>query len=241
MNWREILGDMPKLGYTAAQIRAAEAPLLARNVPLMQRASAALADHVLSLLPTPKTARVTVLAGAGDNGGDALYAAAELARAGVSVEIVAAMGKLPAAASEAALAAGAQLLADPASPSAAATSAAAADVVVDGVLGIGSGGVASGGSPALRGNAREVVASVKAAIGNDPLVVAVDIPSGIDPDSGEVSEPDAVLAAHLTVTFIGIKAGLLQGDGPSYAGKIWLEPIGASQELLGGTPAVTAD
>ena len=107
---------MPKLGYTAAQIRAAEAPLLARNVPLMQRASAALADHVLSLLPTPTTARVTVLAGAGDNGGDALYAAAELARAGVSVEIVAAMGKLPAAASEAALAAGAQLLADPASP-----------------------------------------------------------------------------------------------------------------------------
>lgn len=232
---------MPKLGYTAAQIRAAEAPLLARNVPLMQRASAALADHVLSLLPTPTAARVTVLAGAGDNGGDALYASAELARAGVSVEIVAAMGKLPESASEAAVAAGAQLLTEPTNPSAAAASAAAADVVIDGVLGIGSGGVATGGSPALRGAARDVIAAVKAAIGDGPLVVAVDIPSGIDPDSGVVAEPDAVLPAHLTVTFIGIKAGLLQADGPGYAGKVWLEPIGASQGLLGVTPAISVD
>ena len=72
-----------------------------------------------------------------------------------------------------------------------------------------------------------------------PLVVAVDIPSGIDPDDGAVPDPEAVLPADLTVTFIGIKAGLLLEPAASLAGKVWLEPIGAGQALLGVEPAVS--
>ena len=86
--------------YTAEQVRAAERPLLEAGVPLMRRAAGALADVVRAELATPETVvtmtgvlepviretplalrpRVLVLAGSGDNGGDALYAAAHLSR-----------------------------------------------------------------------------------------------------------------------------------------------------------------
>ncbi|WP_413229374.1 NAD(P)H-hydrate epimerase [Gulosibacter sediminis] len=101
------------------------------------------------------------------------------------------------------------------------------------------GGVAAGGSPALREPVRSVIVAVKAAIAEaDPLVMAVDIPSGIDPDDGRVPDPDAVLRAHMTITFIGMKAGLLLDPAKSFAGKVWLEPIGAMQGLLRVTPAM---
>ena len=236
-------------GYTAAQIRAAEAPFLTRGVPLMARAAESLAEHVISLLPAPAESRVLVLAGAGDNGGDALFAASSIAAAGARVEIAAAMGRMHEAGLSAALGSGAELVGgapgEPADPAAVAALVDGADVIVDGVLGIGSGGVAAGGAPALRGPARELVAAVRAAAGAAsaprPLVVAVDIPSGIDPDDGSVPDPEAVLPADLTVTFIGIKAGLLLEPAAGVAGKVWLEPIGASQALLGVAPAVSLD
>lgn len=231
---------MPKLGYTAAQIRAAEAPLLAKNVPLMMRAAQALADHATSLLPDPSASRVLVLAGAGDNGGDACWAASFLATAGVQVDVVPVMGRLSPEPEAGAREAAARILAD-ASPTDAAQLIATADVIIDGILGIGAGGTAAGGSPALRGSARDWAAAVRSALADNshPLVIAVDLPSGIDPDSGEIAEPEAVIPADLTVTFIGIKAGCLQGEGAKLAGKVWLEPIGASQHLLGVPPAVT--
>nr|WP_225752075.1 NAD(P)H-hydrate epimerase [Pseudoclavibacter sp. Marseille-Q3772] len=231
---------MPELGYTAAQIRAAEAPLLERDVPLMMRAAQALADHVTSLLPDPRTSRVLVLAGAGDNGGDACWAASMLTTAGVHADIVPVMGQLSPEPEAAATASGVTVLTD-ATPPQTAGLLANADVIIDGILGLGAGGTAAGGSPALRGTAREWAIAVRQALAENPhpLVIAVDLPSGIDPDSGEVAEPQAVIPADLTVTFIGIKAGCLQGEGAKLAGKVWLEPIGAAQQLLGVTPAVT--
>lgn len=229
-------------GYTAAQIRAAEAPFLARGVPLMVRAAQSLAEHVTSILPNPAESRVVALAGPGDNGGDATYAASFLANAGVPVQVVATAGRLHETAEAAARSEGAQIILD-ASPESAAELVAGADVLLDGVLGIGSGGAAAGGSPALRDPARAFVVAIKAAIASAPspapIVVAVDIPSGIDPDDGSVPDPDAVLRAQLTVTFIGIKAGLLLEPGASLAGKVWLEPLGASQALLGVPPVVS--
>jgi NAD(P)H-hydrate epimerase len=64
-------------GYSAAQVRAAEAPHLAAGEPLMRRAAAALAAAVrraASAADAP-AGPVLVLAGSGDNGGDALFAA----------------------------------------------------------------------------------------------------------------------------------------------------------------------
>lgn len=229
-------------GYTAAQIREAEAPFLERGVPLMIRAAQSLAEHVTSVLPEPGAARVVVLAGAGDNGGDAVYAASFLAAAGVRVQVVAVMGRLHGAAEAAAREAGVELLSD-ADAERIAGLIPGAEVVVDGVLGIGAGGAAAGGSPSLREPVRSLMAEVKRAVAAapapGPIVVAVDMPSGIDPDDGAVADPDSVLRAHLTITFIGIKAGLLLDPAASFAGKVWLEPLGASQALLHVRPAVS--
>jgi len=166
----------PRRGFTAAQVRAAERPLLDAGEPLMLRAAAALAAELRDLSP----ARMLVLVGAGDNGGDALYAAAELATEGVDVELVAAADRHHPEAGAAAVAAGARWVTD----SALAERAAAADVVVDGILGTGS-------SPGLRGRARDVVAAVLPVLDADdrPRVVAVDLPSGIGADDGSVPDP----------------------------------------------------
>ncbi|WP_147794321.1 bifunctional ADP-dependent NAD(P)H-hydrate dehydratase/NAD(P)H-hydrate epimerase [Cellulomonas sp. Y8] len=80
------------LGYTAAEVRAAEEPLLADGVPLMQHAAFALATRVAAELADRRGhvrgATVVALVGSGNNGGDALHAGAYLARRGVRVVAV---------------------------------------------------------------------------------------------------------------------------------------------------------
>lgn len=218
-------------GYSAEQVRAAEAPLLAAGVPLMRRAAAGLAAELRRELRDHPGA-VLVLVGGGDNGGDALFAAAELAADGVPVDAVPAFERMHEAGREAALAAGVRLH-PPAAIDRAAELARDASVVVDGLVGIGSG------SPALRGTPRELVAALLPIVAAPagPRVVAVDVPSGIHPDTGEV--PDAaVLPAEVTVTFGAVKAGLLRPPAAGLAGEVRLVQIGL--DLEGVTPIVPA-
>ena len=183
----------------------------------MRMAAAALAAQLRSLHPT----RLLLLVGPGDNGGDALYAGAELAEEGVTVVALPVADRMHDGGSGAARAAGVQFVAT----SEAAAETRLADVVVDGILGTGSHG-------ALRGAAREVVAAVLAA--SPKYVVAVDLPSGIGTDDGSVDDP-TVLTADLTVTFGAEKAGLLVEPGRSYAGRVELVELGLQLE---GEPLV---
>lgn len=209
-------------------MRAAEQPLLDAGVPLMRHAAAALAAELRDLSPR----RMLVLVGAGDNGGDALYAAAELAAGGVDVDLLPTASRHHAEAGAAAVAAGARWV-DAAD---AAELAGAADVVLDGILGTGTSH-----SPALRGAAREIVAAILPVLDAPvrPRVVAVDIPSGIGPDDGGVPDP-RVLPADLTVTFGAEKAGLLIEPGSRYAGRVVLVDLGITP-YLPGRPIVTAE
>ncbi|MET0990977.1 MAG: NAD(P)H-hydrate epimerase [Lacisediminihabitans sp.] len=203
-------------GYSADQVRAAEAPLLAAGVPLMARAAAGLAAAIRELAPE----RVLLLVGSGDNGGDALFSGAELAREAVPVQILRTGDRVHEAGLSAALDAGAVLV--DAVPD-------TLDVLVDGILGIGAGA-----GTALRGRARAAVEAVLARP-ERPRIVAVDIPSGVNPDDGSV--PDGVvLPAETTVTFGAVKAGLLQGRGAELAGQVRLIEIGL--DLTGVTPRV---
>lgn len=217
----------PRAGYTAAQVRAAEQPLLEAGVPLMRRAAAALAAELRGFSPR----RMLVLVGAGDNGGDALFAAAELASEGVAVDLVPTASRHNAEGAAAAIEAGARWV-DAAD---AARLAADADVVLDGILGTGTSR-----SPALRGSARDIVGAILPALEQPqrPRVVAVDIPSGIGPDDGAVPDP-TVLPADLTVTFGAEKAGLLLEPGSRYAGRVVLIDLGLGRHL--GEPVVTAE
>jgi NAD(P)H-hydrate epimerase len=193
--------------YRSADIRAAERPLLDAGVPLMARAAAGLARELRAF-----DGPILVLAGSGNNGGDALFAAAELAGEGRTVRIVELGDRVHEPGREAALAAGATR-----HDAADAPASARHGVVVDGILGTGSAGRA-----ALRGLARETVLEL---LPLAPTVVAVDLPSGVDPDTGEVPDP-AVLRAALTVTFGAMKPGLLREPGAGYAGRVVLVDIG---------------
>lgn len=225
-------------GYSAEQVRAAEAPHLERGEPLMRMAASALAETIRELLADRAVlqapdASVLVLAGTGDNGGDALFAAGELAAAGVPVDVVATGSRMHPAGLAAATAAGARV-AEAATPEEVALAASRASVLVDGILGTGTSA-----QPALRGRAREIVAAIVPVIGRTPrsVVVAVDLPSGIHPDDGSVPDP-AVLRADVTVTFGAAKAGLLIEPGADYAGELRVIDLGLGRELAAMTPVV---
>jgi len=208
--------------YTGTQVRAAEEPLLAAGMgdTLMQRAAHGLANAVVHELKARNTrlngARVVVLAGTGNNGGDGLYAAAFLAARGMRTTAVLTGESAHSEGLAAFERAGGRVhrLAEAALPGLAAETA-AADVVIDAVLGTG----AKGG---LRGIAADLVRAVSDA-GGSGVVVACDLPSGVDADT--------VLSADLTVTFGGAKSGLLADPGADHAGRVLVVPIGIEEHL----------
>ena len=223
-------------GFSAAQVREAERPLLEQGVPLMARAAAGLACVVREVLAERpgSDGRLLVLAGSGSNGGDALFAAAELVADGCTAVVVPLGARIHEAGLAAALAAGAEVLLDP-QPAAVAAVARAADVVLDGVLGTGAAS-----SPALRTPAKEVVEALIPVVATEggPAVVAVDLPSGVGADDG--AAPGPVLPADTTVTFGAVKAGLLLPPGRGLAGRIRLVDIGLGPALRGVRPIVAS-
>ena len=194
--------------HTVEQVRAAEATLLARLPAgtLMQRAAAGLATAVVDYLDGAYGARVLLLVGAGDNGGDALWAGALLARRGVSVE---ALLLAPDRADTGLVAA---LRRDGGRVVPSVSLAHRPDVVVDGIVGIGGHG-------GLRDDATGVLAALEGA-----PVIAVDVPSGVDVDTGEV--PGSHVTADLTVTFGTHKVGHLVDPAALACGAVHLVDIG---------------
>lgn len=224
-------------GYSAAQVRAAEAPHLAAGEPLMRRAAAALAATLRRVLAEEDATGgpVVLVVGSGDNGGDALWAGAELAGEGVSVTAVPTSERMHAEGAAAARGAGVRFV-DTTDDEAVDEAFRSARVLVDGILGTGTSA-----APALRGRARELVAAaIPVTRAGGIRVVAVDLPSGVHPDDGSVPDP-TVLRADLTVTFGAVKAGLLLEPAAEYAGRIELVDLGLGPELAAMTPLVTVD
>ncbi|MFE7807803.1 NAD(P)H-hydrate dehydratase [Streptomyces sp. NPDC057430] len=206
-----------RTAYRVETVRAAEAELMA-TLPegaLMQRAAAGLAAACFSLLGRGHVygARVVLLVGSGDNGGDALYAGARLARRGAGVTAVLLGPRAHESGLAALLAAGGRVAEDPFG------ALAVADLVLDGITGIG-------GQGGLRPDAVPVA---RAARGSDAVVVAVDLPSGVDADSGQVT--GEALRADATVTFGAYKPGLLIDPAREYAGALRLVDIGLADRL----------
>jgi ADP-dependent NAD(P)H-hydrate dehydratase / NAD(P)H-hydrate epimerase len=194
--------------HTVEQVRAAEAQLMARlpEGTLMQRAANGLAVAVSNFLGHTYGARVVLLVGSGDNGGDALYAGVRLARRGAQVTAVLLSDKAHAAGLEALRAVGGRV--------GSVDDITQADVVVDGIVGIG-------GKPGLRPNAQ---AAVDLASEHGVPIVAVDTPSGVDVDTGETPAPH--VHAALTVTFGTHKICHLIDPAATACGPVHLVEIG---------------
>jgi hydroxyethylthiazole kinase-like uncharacterized protein yjeF len=204
--------------FTVAQLRDIEREAKVGLAPgtLMQRAGAVATDLALSILgtPTPQGAPVLVLAGPGDNGGDALHVAARLAATGCMVEIIV-VGGTPSADAQQALAHARAGTASIHSSDEGALLSRIASVAwrlaVDGLFGIGL-------ARPISGRLRELVEAVNRL----PCpVLALDVPSGLDADTGTVVGPDgvAVCATH-TISFIGDKPGLHTAAGCDCAGTV---------------------
>ncbi|MFI9580992.1 NAD(P)H-hydrate dehydratase [Streptomyces sp. NPDC052236] len=205
-----------RTAYSVETVRAAEAALMARlpDGVLMQRAAAGLAAACADLLGRVYGRRVVLLVGSGDNGGDALYAGARLARRGAGVAaVLLAPDRAHKGGLAALLGAGGQVADDPFK------ALAAADLVMDGVTGIGGHG----------GLRPDAVPVVEAARGSGAVVVAVDLPSGVEADTGEVR--GQAVRADATVTFGTYKPGLLIDPAHEYAGTVRLIDIGLDAHL----------
>jgi hydroxyethylthiazole kinase-like uncharacterized protein yjeF len=209
--------------YDVSEVRVAEDALMERlpRGALMERAATGLADACATLMRDGGRrlagARVVLLIGSGNNGGDALYAGAHLAARGAGVSAVLLGDRCHGGGRAAFLASGGRI-----------TAAAdvdeelrRADLVIDGILGIG-------GQGALRKDAAHCAAL---ATSSGALVVAVDIPSGVHADSGAVADVAAVVRADATVTFGCLKPGLLLSPGRDYAGAVIEVDIGLGATL----------
>jgi hydroxyethylthiazole kinase-like uncharacterized protein yjeF len=190
--------------HTVAQVRDAEQVLLDAlpEGALMARAATGLAHAVIDFLGGAVGRRVVLLVGSGDNGGDALFAGARLARRGAVVEAVLLGSSVHEAGLAALTSAGGRVTDRARRP----------DVVVDGIVGIG-------GRPGLRPDA---VDALEAYAGVP--VVAVDVPSGVDVDTGRLEGPH--VRADLTVTFGTHKVCHLVDPAAEACGTVHLVDIG---------------
>ncbi|KAB8291495.1 bifunctional ADP-dependent NAD(P)H-hydrate dehydratase/NAD(P)H-hydrate epimerase [Bifidobacterium avesanii] len=245
--------------WRAEQVRAMERPLLERGVPLMRMAATAAAHVAQAMLerqpdgPDVADAHVLLLAGAGDNGGDGLFAAAELADQGANVVCAATGRTLHAEGLRALLDAGGRVLAlDPEAdiPGAAVPDAQDgtdetdgdplervmdlyenADLVIDAMTGIGLKGALRGIPAQLaerigadRIDPRSPALPVSEPAAQYPMVLAVDVPSGVGVDDGTL--PGTYIPADVTVSFGALKPCALLPPAAYACGQVVLVDFG---------------
>lgn len=208
------MSELPADLYTAAQVRAldgiAAEALGIGGRELMERAGAA----ALATLRRrwPRARRLVVVAGPGNNGGDGYVLARRAGESGLAVEVVQ-LGDAGRIAGDA-LAAREAYVAVGGAVSAFAGALPKADVLVDALFGIGL-------QRALDGPWKAAMEAVNA---SGCPVLALDIPSGLHADTGAVL--GVAVKAVLTVTFIGLKQGLLTGEAADHVGELQFEDLG---------------
>lgn len=219
---------LPQALYTASQTRQLDTlaiqTLGIRGYELMQKAAASFWEWVLFRWPRVKT--LTVICGGGNNGGDG-YEIASLAREkGIHVQLIAVTPpeSLSGAAMEAQqgfILAGGHICrwSD--------TLVFSGELIIDALLGTGFSG-------SLRGDTVPVIKKMNAARQD---VISVDIPSGLNADTGAA---DLCTQAVATLTFIGVNAGLMTAKGPDACGSLWLCTLDISETVFAQVPPLAS-
>lgn len=201
---------MTHIILTVERLRAVEREHAAANPPLMERAGAAAARIAQDML-AGSTLPPLVVAGPGNNGGDAFVVARRLKQAGLAPDLAFTgdPARLPADARrafDAWHAAGGNCFDElPEGPH---------GLIVDGLFGIGL-------TRPAEGRYADWIARIND--GHCP-VLALDVPSGLDAETGRTVGP--VIRATCTATFISLKPGLLTGDGPDHCGELVVCDLG---------------
>ena len=175
----------------------------------------------------PEANRVAVVCGTGNNGGDGFVIASLALAAGldVRVAIVGDRGRM----AETAAACFDELSASHVEYLSVDAALTGAEVIVDALLGTGL-------ARPLQGDFHDAVAAINA---HPAPVLAVDIPTGIDADTGAVTGGEAI-RAQLTCTFIALKPGLVTGAGASACGQLMFESLGVPGPAFAETKPVAA-
>ncbi|QQX79512.1 NAD(P)H-hydrate dehydratase [Shewanella sp. KX20019] len=205
--------------YSVKQVRQAEASAVRDDTSLydlVKRAALAAFKQIQSLKPDAQT--ILILAGHGNNGADAYATASMLIKAGRTVILQASTAHTP---SEELLLAITRFesLGGKTTPFCT-DKIVKAEVVVDGLLGTGAKGELS----------EELVAVIDAVNRSDAWVLSLDVPSGIEPDTG-ISKQVAI-DANMTLTFGAIKQGLLTSQARHFCGQLLLADIGLGPYLI---------
>ena len=212
--------DLPVDLYTAEQVRELDRVAIEdRGIPsitLMERAGAGAIDVLAARYPDAKN--LIVVCGGGNNAGDG-YVLARLAKEnGLGVRVIALVepGKLK---GDAAVCAKKFLRAGVIEETVALTDLAAADLIIDALLGSG-----------LNRDVKDSFAEVIALINQVATpVLALDIPSGLNADTGNCM--GTAVRADMTLTFIGLKRGLFTAEGPEFCGEVLFSDLGTPDDI----------
>ena len=216
---------LPSKLYSVAEVRALDAAAIASGIPgltLMQRAGQA--GWAMLLRRWPQAVHVAVICGSGNNGGDGYVLASAARRAGRRVTLLE-VGDSGKAGAEA-QACRAAALADGVMPGGGLAALATADVLVDALFGIGLRTAPAG----------EFAATIEAINESPAPVLSLDVPSGLDADTGYA--PGKVVRATATLTFIGLKQGLFTGEAADCLGALEFDDLEVPAEVYDvATPA----
>ena len=223
--------NIPRALYRAEQVRALDQLVQQRlgltEYELMNRAGAAAFACVRARWPGARN--LLIFTGGGNNGGDGFVIAALAAALGLKARVVclgdpgrlaAAEARDMAAARQASFCRWREFQAEP-EP--------AGELVVDAIFG-------SGLNRAVEGDSREAIEWINA---SGLPVLAVDVPSGLEADSGTPLGP--AVRADLTISFIGMKRGLLTCLGPDHSGEIVFADLDAPTDVYQGSESPTAE
>lgn len=218
---------LPSLVYSADQVAALDQRFIEQfevdGFTLMKRAGRAAFDELAFNWPMP--GRLAVFCGSGNNGGDGFLLAAYALEAGWQVQLyLLASRDQVAGDAAAALAvfeeAGGEL-------SAFEDVRVRADVIVDALLGTGL-------NRDVTGDVEAAINRINEARSHGVGVFSLDIASGIDATTGYVW--GTAVKAHATATFIGLKMGILTGEGPAHCGEVSFDHLGAADALFDDQP-----
>jgi NAD(P)H-hydrate epimerase len=202
------------------------------SVVLMENAALGLRERALELLASVRARRAVVIAGPGNNGGDGFALARHLHNGGCEVVALTSVD-LDAYAGDAATnlrvirAMGIRVarLEAPAGSAVLETAARAPALLVDALLGTGA-------VEAARGTVRSAILHINRLRSPAVRVLAVDVPSGLDCDSGAPAGGGDAVEADATVTFVALKPGFLRLGAQRWTGEVTVADIGAPRELI---------